>query len=201
MTAAQNPADGSGAAPRVHDLVGVGLGPFNLALAALADAVPGFSARFLEARPGFSWHPGLLLEGARLQVPFLADLVTLVDPTSRWSFLSYLREHDRLFPFYFTESFHVPRREYDDYCRWAAQGLDSCRFDARVRSVRHDDGVFTVEHVDSSGAAHTVRGRAWCWASAPNPSCPRRCATWRANGCSTPPSTWTGPRVWPGRAT
>ncbi|MEV2275406.1 SidA/IucD/PvdA family monooxygenase [Nocardiopsis sp. NPDC049922] len=160
MTAAQNPTDGSGAAPEVHDLVGVGLGPFNLALAALADAVPGLSARFLEARPGFSWHPGLLLEGARLQVPFLADLVTMVDPTSRWSFLSYLREHDRLFPFYFTESFHVPRREYDDYCRWVAQNLDSCRFDARVRSVHHDDGVFTVEHEDSSGATHTVRGRA-----------------------------------------
>ncbi|MFV2196641.1 lysine N(6)-hydroxylase/L-ornithine N(5)-oxygenase family protein [Nocardiopsis sp. LOL_012] len=149
-----------GTEPQVHDIVGVGLGPFNLALAALADAVPGLSTRFLEARPDFSWHPGLLLEGARLQVPFLADLVTLVDPTSRWSFLSYLREHDRLFPFYFSESFHVPRREYDDYCRWAARGLDSCRFDARVRSVRHTDGVFDVEHEDTEGRRHTVRGRA-----------------------------------------
>ncbi|MCY9784096.1 lysine N(6)-hydroxylase/L-ornithine N(5)-oxygenase family protein [Nocardiopsis sp. EMB25] len=158
MTAAPNPT--AGTEREVHDLVGVGLGPFNLALAALADGVPGLSARFLEARPDFSWHPGLLLEGARLQVPFLADLVTLVDPTSRWSFLSYLREHDRLFPFYFSENFHVPRREYDDYCRWVATGLDSCRFDARVLTVHHDEGVFTVEHEDASGARRTVRGRA-----------------------------------------
>ncbi len=145
---------------RIHDLVGVGLGPFNLALAALADGVPGLSARFLESRPSFSWHPGLLLEGARLQVPFLADLVSLVDPTSRWSFLSYLREHDRLFPFYFSEHFHVPRREYDDYCRWVAHRLDSCRFDARATAVHHDDGVFTVEYTDAAGSRAAVRGRA-----------------------------------------
>ncbi|OOC54192.1 MULTISPECIES: lysine N(6)-hydroxylase/L-ornithine N(5)-oxygenase family protein [Nocardiopsis] len=145
---------------RVHDLVGVGLGPFNLALAALADALPGLSARFLEARPSFSWHPGLLLEGARLQVPFLADLVSLVDPTSRWSFLSYLREHDRLFPFYFSEHFHVPRREYDDYCRWVAHQLSSCRFDARATAVHHHEGVFTVEYADARGTHSTVRGRA-----------------------------------------
>jgi lysine N6-hydroxylase len=145
---------------RIHDLVGVGLGPFNLALAALADGVPGLSARFLESRPSFSWHPGLLLEGARLQVPFLADLVSLVDPTSRWSFLSYLREHDRLFPFYFSEHFHVPRREYDDYCRWVAHRLDSCRFDARATAVHHDDGVFTVEYTDAAGSCSAVRGRA-----------------------------------------
>ncbi|WP_159945218.1 MULTISPECIES: lysine N(6)-hydroxylase/L-ornithine N(5)-oxygenase family protein [unclassified Nocardiopsis] len=145
---------------RVHDVVGVGLGPFNLALAALADAVPGLDPLFLEARPSFSWHPGLLLEGARLQVPFLADLVSLVDPTSRWSFLSYLREHDRLFPFYFAEHFHVPRREYDDYCRWVARQLPSCRFDALVTAVHHEDGVFTVEYAAADGTRAAARGRA-----------------------------------------
>ncbi|GHC83354.1 monooxygenase [Nocardiopsis terrae] len=155
MTSAPSPGDG-----HVHDLVGVGLGPFNLALAALADAVPDLSAHFLEARTSFSWHPGLLLEGARLQVPFLADLVSLVDPTSRWSFLSYLRAHDRLFPFYFSENFHVPRREYDDYCRWVAHSLDSCTFDARVSAVRHDSGVLTVDHLDAHGRRSSVRTRA-----------------------------------------
>lgn len=133
--------------PEVHDLVGVGIGPFNLSLAALADAVPDLSAVFLEAKPRFSWHPGLLIEGTTLQVPFLADLVTLVDPTSRWSFLSYLRAHDRLFPFYFAERFHVPRREYDHYCRWVADALPSCRFDHPVQAVRLDrtNGTFVVD--------------------------------------------------------
>ena len=123
-----------------YDLIGVGLGPFNLSLAALADGVPGLRAVFFEQNPVFRWHPGLLLEGTSLQVPFLADLVTLIDPTSRWSFLSYLREHDRLFRFYFYERFHIPRREYDDYCRWVAGGLPSTRFGMRVEAVRWDGG-------------------------------------------------------------
>jgi lysine N6-hydroxylase len=140
---------GAGFGPeRPYDLVGVGIGPFNLGLAALAEPVDGIRALFLEARPTFSWHPGLLLDGATLQVPFLADLVSLVDPTSRWSFLNYLREHDRLFPFYFSERFHVPRREYDHYCRWVADALASCRFGARVEEVSWDGDAFAVSYGD-----------------------------------------------------
>ncbi|CUU58600.1 lysine N6-hydroxylase [Parafrankia irregularis] len=130
----------SATAPEPFDLLGVGLGPFNLSLAALADGVPGVRAVFLEQQDAFHWHPGLLLDGTTLQVPFLADLVTLIDPTSRWSFLSYLREHDRLFRFYFYERFHLPRREYDDYCRWVAQSLGSTRFGTRVDAVRWRPG-------------------------------------------------------------
>ena len=85
--------------PTEHDVIGIGLGPFNLGLAALLDGVDGVSATFFDARPDFSWHPGLLLDGASLQVPFLADLVTLADPTSPHSFLNYLHTHDRLYKF------------------------------------------------------------------------------------------------------
>lgn len=133
-----------------YDLLGVGVGPFNLSLAALADRVEDVSALFLDENPGFSWHPGLLIDGTTLQVPFLADLVTLVDPTSRWSFLAYLAEHERLYPFFFTENFHIPRQEYDHYCRWAAEALPSCRFGRRVTAVRWDDRdqVFRVEAED-----------------------------------------------------
>jgi lysine N6-hydroxylase len=122
----------------VHDLLGVGLGPFGLSLAALADGVDDLDAIFVDQRDAFSWHPGLLLEGATLQVPFLADLVTLVDPTSRWSFLNYLRERGRLFRFYFAERFLVPRREYDAYLRWVARSLPSCRFGTRVDALTWD---------------------------------------------------------------
>jgi lysine N6-hydroxylase len=157
MTAVPRPA-ASPEALRTYDLVGVGIGPFNLSLAALADGLgrsgEGLDALFLDAKPEFSWHPGMLLDDAVLQVPFLADLTTLVDPTSRWSFLSYLREHDRLFPFYFSERFHVPRREYDHYCRWVASSLPSCRFGATVRSLHWDPGAaaFQIEYADSATA-------------------------------------------------
>ncbi|WP_063628048.1 lysine N(6)-hydroxylase/L-ornithine N(5)-oxygenase family protein [Actinospica robiniae] len=120
----------------LYDLVGVGLGPFNLSLAALAEPVPGLGCLFLDENPGFSWHPGMMVDGATLQVPFLADLVSLVDPTSRHGYLAWLREHERLFGFYFGESWHVPRIEYEAYCRDVAAGLGSCRFGCRVTAVR-----------------------------------------------------------------
>ena len=121
-----------------YDLVGIGLGPFNLSLAALADAVPALHTLFLDAKAEFSWHPGLMVDGATMQVPYLADLVSLVDPTSPWSFLAYLREHDRLFPFYFAEQSHLTRREYEHYCRWAAERLPNCRFASPVSAIRWD---------------------------------------------------------------
>jgi len=148
-----------GADTEPYDLVGVGIGPFNLSLAALAEPVPGIRTLFLESRGEFSWHPGLLLDDVTLQVPFLADLVTLVDPTSRWSFLSYLREHDRLFPFYFSDRFHMPRREYDHYCRWVAESLPSCRFGARVDEVTWDGEMFLVSYVHGDGGQQRVRAR------------------------------------------
>jgi len=123
-------------AGEAHGVIGVGLGPFNLGLAALLAPVDDVDAAFFEAKPAFSWHPGLLLEGTTLQVPFLADLVTLADPTSPFSFLNYLHCRSRLYRFYFYERFHVPRREYDAYCRWVADQLPACRFGYRVVAVR-----------------------------------------------------------------
>jgi lysine N6-hydroxylase len=144
----------------VYDLVGIGVGPFNLALAALADRVEPLRTLFLDRAPAFSWHPGLLLDGTTLQVPFLADLVTLVDPTSPWSFLAYLRDHDRLFPFYFAERLHVPRREYDHYCRWVAEALSSVRFGSDVRSVEWDGGLYRIEFRDPvTGAGRLAHAR------------------------------------------
>jgi lysine N6-hydroxylase len=130
---------------KVHDFVAVGLGPFNLGLACLTDPLretDGVSGVFLEARDRFDWHPGMLLDDATLQVPFLADLVTMADPTSRWSFLNYLKQQGALYPFYIRESFYPLRREYDDYCRWAAEHLDNVRFGQRVVAVEHDGRTY-----------------------------------------------------------
>ena len=157
--------------PTEHDVVGVGLGPFNLGLAALLAPVTDVDAVFFEAKPEFSWHPGLLLDGTTLQVPFLADLVTLADPTSPYSFLNYLHCRSRLYRFYFYERFHVPRREYDAYCRWVAGQLPSCRFGRRVEAVRPapDEG-WTV--VLASGEEHRARAVVFGVGSRPSlPAC------------------------------
>ncbi|MEU6081910.1 SidA/IucD/PvdA family monooxygenase [Streptomyces sp. NPDC047108] len=121
---------------RPLDLVGIGIGPFNLSLAALAHGVPGLRTAFYDRRPAFHWHPGLLIEGSTVQVPFLADLVTLADPASPWSFLSHLRAGGRLFPFYVAERFHIERAEYDAYCRWVSERLPGLHFGHQVDGVR-----------------------------------------------------------------
>ncbi|GHF65438.1 lysine N6-hydroxylase [Amycolatopsis bartoniae] len=135
------------------DLAGVGIGPFNLSLAALADRVPGLRTGMFERRKEFRWHPGLLIEGATIQVPFLADLVTLADPTHPLSFLNYLRAHDRLFPFYFAEKFHLDRTEYDDYCRWAAGQLDACHFGVEITGIDATESVFQLTTGDGETIA------------------------------------------------
>ncbi|WP_121820801.1 lysine N(6)-hydroxylase/L-ornithine N(5)-oxygenase family protein [Halostella salina] len=134
---------------RVHDLVGIGVGPFNLGLAALLDDAPAdLDVAFLEQEPEFNWHEGMLIEGTTLEVPFLADLVTMVDPSNPYSYLSYLRERNRLYEFYFYEEFFIPRREYNEYCRWVADQLPTLQFDRQVTDVREDGDVFVVETVD-----------------------------------------------------
>ena len=123
---------------RVHDLLGVGIGPFNLGLACLAEPL-GLDAVFLDSRDGFAWHHGLMFDDATIQVPFLADLVTLADPTSPYSFLAYLKQVGRLYAFYIRENFQPLRAEYDAYCRWAAERVRGLRWGREVVDVRRED--------------------------------------------------------------
>ncbi len=139
---------------RVHDFVAVGIGPFNLGLACLADPLD-IDGVFLESRAEFDWHPGMLLDDATLQVPFMADLVTMADPTSPYSFLNFLKDTGRLYSFYIRESFYPLRREYNDYCRWAADRLSSLRFGQHVERIEHDGSVYVVR----TSGGQTWRGR------------------------------------------
>ncbi|MFJ5263686.1 lysine N(6)-hydroxylase/L-ornithine N(5)-oxygenase family protein [Streptomyces sp. NPDC088387] len=133
--------EATGATKETYDFVGIGLGPFNLGLACLTEPIDGLDGVFLESKPDFEWHAGMFLEGAHLQTPFMSDLVTLADPTSPYSFLSYLKERGRLYSFYIRENFYPLRVEYDDYCRWAASKLTSIRFGTTVTEVTYDEGA------------------------------------------------------------
>jgi lysine N6-hydroxylase len=137
----------------MKDVIGVGLGPFNLGLAALLEPTE-LDAVFFDDKPEFAWHPGLMLPGAEIQVPFLADLVTLADPTSPFTFLNYLHAQGRLFRFYFHERFHVLRAEYEAYCRWVAARVTSARFGHRVDAIRPIDGGWSVW---ARGVEHQAR--------------------------------------------
>jgi lysine N6-hydroxylase len=165
-----------------YDIVGIGLGPFNLSLAALAEPLRenhSLDTLFLDEKPEFAWHPGMMIDGARLQVPFLADLVSLTDPTSRYSVLNWLRETDRLYGFYFAENLFLERREYDAYCRWVADQLPFCRFGSAVTSVRldEDSDVFEVCYTANDGPATTVRAANVVLGIGTEPSIPERLRT------------------------
>jgi lysine N6-hydroxylase len=122
--------------------IGIGAGPFNLSLAALL-APTGFNARFFDRNPDFEWHPGLLLPEATIQVSYLKDLVTLVDPTSQYSFLAFLRAHKRLYRF-IIRSLPVSRKEFNQYLQWVASRLPNVEFGVEVREVAIDEQTFSV---------------------------------------------------------
>ncbi|MGI9825044.1 lysine N(6)-hydroxylase/L-ornithine N(5)-oxygenase family protein [Agromyces sp. Marseille-Q5079] len=159
----------------VHDVVGIGIGPFNLGLACLIEPL-ALDAVFLDRADGFAWHHGMMLDGATIQVPFMADLVTMADPTSPFSFLNWLKQSGRLYPFYIRESFYPLRAEYDAYCRWASEQLPSLRWGREVLSVEHDEAadVYTVRAVDlGTGDLETYAARHVVLGVGTEPSIPR----------------------------
>ncbi|RAS64693.1 L-ornithine N5-oxygenase [Lentzea atacamensis] len=113
----------------IYDIVGIGFGPSNLALAiALTEhneqAGTPVTAVFLERQEAFGWHRGMLLDDATMQVSFLKDLVTMRNPTSRFSFLCYLRDRGRLVDFVNHKTLFPLRVEFHDYFEWAAAQVD-----------------------------------------------------------------------------
>lgn len=144
------------------DLAGVGIGPFNLSIAALADELPELRTGFFERRAAFAWHPGLLLPGARMQTSFLKDLVTAVRPTSPHSFVNYLVQHGRFHAFLAAESGAIDRREFADYLGWVARRLPSLRFGCEVHEIhevhqtRAQRGGFALVHAGGRTHARNV---------------------------------------------
>jgi len=145
----------------IYDLVGVGFGPSNLSLAiALAEHNAGadrpVTAHFLEQQQQFGWHTGMLIEDATMQVSFLKDLVTLRNPASRFSFLSYLHERDRLIDFVNHKSLFPLRVEFHDYFAWCAAQVDDVvsygHEVSLVRPVLQDGVVAYFDVVARSGA-------------------------------------------------
>ncbi|MBV1871049.1 MAG: SidA/IucD/PvdA family monooxygenase [Gammaproteobacteria bacterium] len=121
----------------IYDFIAVGVGPFNLGLAALTSTLSDVNGLFLEQQGEFNWHPGLMIEGVHLQTPFLSDLVTLADPTHPLSFLNYIKKQGRIYSFYIREDFFLLREEYNRYCQWAAKQIPSILWNHRVDTIKY----------------------------------------------------------------
>lgn len=150
------------------DLIGIGFGPSNLALAiaieehnaacAPADRV---RARFFEKQQEFGWHQGMVLDGTTMQIAFPKDLVTFRNPRSAYTFFSYLHERGRLVDFVNHQTFFPTRVEFQDYLQWAAAKVDAdVDYGTTVASVEGVDDHGVVERFEAVLAdGRTVRAR------------------------------------------
>lgn len=173
-----------------YDLICVGFGPASLSVAiALHDSIASSKLHFdsppkvlfIEKQSRFTWHAGMLLPGAKMQIPFMIDLATLRDPQSHFTFLSYLHHQGRLFDFTNLRAFFPARVEFEDYLRWCSSHFDHLvQYGREVVSispaVRKNNAVtmFTVKAQSSvTGDGYTVRGRNVLLATGGQPSLPQ----------------------------
>ncbi len=127
----------------VHDLIGIGFGPSNLALAIALEErgqIEGpLDVLFLDKQADYRWHGNTLVTQSELQISFLKDLVTLRNPTSPYSFVNYLKAHGRLVDFINLGTFYPCRMEFNDYLRWVASHFEA--------QSRYGEEVLAIEPV------------------------------------------------------
>jgi lysine N6-hydroxylase len=143
----------------MFDFIAVGLGPFNLSLACMAEPLDKLKCLFLDKKQQFDWHPGMLLQDTTLQNPFMADMVTLADPTSRYTYLNYAKQQGRLYRYFIRENWYLERHEFNRYCQWVASQLSNVRFGHDVQDIRYDE---QLQAYQVRGVNHTT-GEAFCF--------------------------------------
>ncbi|NML31759.1 lysine N(6)-hydroxylase/L-ornithine N(5)-oxygenase family protein [Paraburkholderia antibiotica] len=142
---------------QIFDVVGVGFGPANIALAiALEELRPELKCIFLERNEEVVWQKNMLFENAldvhsNIQNIPHRDLVTPRNPRSRYTFLNYLHENGLLFKHLNMDLMLPMRPEYARYISWVARELSSVfRGSAAVSSiaVSEDETVYEVRLAD-----------------------------------------------------
>lgn len=131
----------------IYDVIGIGIGPSNLSTAALMQPFASkLHAIFFDDKKDFSWHPGLMFPDAKLQVSILKDLVTMIDPTSAFSFLNYLKEQRKLYIFAARNGFNkVTRKEFEHYLKWVVSQLNNLYFNSPVETISYNGSMFMVK--------------------------------------------------------
>lgn len=137
------------------DLVGIGIGPFNLSIAALCYDNPNLDVAFYDNKESFCWHPGMLLPNTFLQTSFLKDLVTAVNPQSPFSFLAYLVAKKRFYAFLNNNTPDISRKEYNDYLQWVSKKIDYLNFAQPVEKVDFKNDQFEIKFANQNESVHS----------------------------------------------
>lgn len=130
------------------NLAGIGAGPFNLSVAALLHKAKGIQAAFFDKKNHFDWHPGLMLDDAKLQTSWMKDLVTAVDPTSPFSFMNFLVQKGRFYSFINAEQSAISRQEFAQYLEWVSAQLPSVHYGNQVREINFKQNKFWLRFDD-----------------------------------------------------
>lgn len=167
------------------DLAGLGIGPFNLSLAALARSIGNISSAFFDRKAEFDWHGELMLPDAMMQTSYLKDLVTAVDPTNPCSFLNYLVQNRRFYAFMNASQSVISRKEFESYCRWVSRQLNNVHFNRDIREINFDGRKFTLRFDDSS-----VQAKHICIGTGLVPNIPKFAEPYISESCFHPKSPY-----------
>ncbi|WP_028694083.1 lysine N(6)-hydroxylase/L-ornithine N(5)-oxygenase family protein [Pseudomonas cremoricolorata] len=165
------------------DLIGVGFGPSNLALAIALEELAqthghALDALFIDKQHDYRWHGETLASQSELQISFLKDLVSLRNPTSPYSFVNYLHQKQRLADFINLGTFYPCRLEYNDYLRWAADHFATqAQYGEQVLRIEPELHQGRIEHLrvvshNSEGREQVRRTRAVVVGSGGTPKVP-----------------------------
>ncbi|AUA32704.1 lysine N(6)-hydroxylase/L-ornithine N(5)-oxygenase family protein [Pseudomonas sp. SGAir0191] len=174
----------------IKDLIGVGFGPSNLALAIALEELAesqgrALDALFIEKQRDYRWHGETLATQSELQISFLKDLVSLRNPTSPYSFVNYLHQKQRLADFINLGTFYPCRLEYNDYLRWAAEHFATqAVYGEEVLRIEPELTQGRVEHLrlvsrDAEGREYSRRARSVVVGSGGTPKIPETFAAFK----------------------
>jgi L-ornithine N5-monooxygenase len=136
--------------PRLYDLIGIGFGPSNIALAiALEEMKFQGKALFLEKNQSSRWQGGMLLDGSDIQNNPLRDLITPVNPRSMYTFINYLHQTGRFWHFLNLGTHYPLRKDFFEYVAWVASQLPNVKYGVDVAGLhlQEDNGevIWRVE--------------------------------------------------------
>jgi lysine N6-hydroxylase len=146
----------------IFDFIGIGLGRNTAGLAGLAAPLPDTRSLFLDKRPAATSPVDVLTASASVDSEFMADLVCLSAPVSRYGYLYYCRLQGRPHLYSPGENFHLARQEYQRYREWVVDTQRNARFESEVMDVRHDSRracyvVAGIHHDTGQGFEYRTR--------------------------------------------
>lgn len=157
------------------DVLGIGFGPANIALAIAAEELdPGLRIGFLEKNAAAGWQEEMLLPESDIQNHPLRDLVTPRNPRSRYTFVNFLFENGRLYEHLNLPLAHPLRVEYRQYVTWVARHFaDSVRYASKVQAIAPviEHGKISYYRVECADG-HSARARSLVLAPGRTPHVP-----------------------------